>query len=471
MTIPLTGTGGLFTRVGAMGGCLNDINSFVGTANLTAANIKSIGPAIDAIQAQFQAADQNLTTSLYSNRDTYRQVHGQLQSALQSLAQATVIQMANDDTPLAQLTLTLALQTLIAQMKAASASVQKPTISATPTAGGSNVGSGVLAVSVLGSNGVQRDYIFNETITATCTADGQGTGTAGQETFAFTGPAVESNPLTWDWPLGSGINTSLNAVDALQDNLGGNLLQNGSFKQWTNPTIGPDNWLILDPGAGVGTTIVQASGSNVYKGTSGIGFVGDGTHTPSIAQPFGATLSTAGNAGGTTATLSPSTQYALNLFLKASVVPAAGVLTIELTDGANNVVNDAAGTPNSLAITLSGITTSFVGHQVFFRTPAVNPSTGYRLRIRISTAVSSGSTIYFGHTGLQTAQQLYTGGPYAGLFSGATNFILADTFSLAVSNNYGSAWQKLAERLFSMRALGLQLPSSGTPTVADSLIA
>lgn len=470
MSIPLTGTGGLFTRVGTMGGALNDINSFIGTANLTAANIKSIGPAIDAIQAQFQAADQNLTTSLYSNRDTYRQGHGQLQSALQSLAQATVIQMANDDTPLAQLTLALALQTLIAQMKSGAQTVQKPTVSATPTAGGSNVGNGVLAVSVLGKNGVQQDYIFNETITGTCTADGQGTGTAGQETFAFTGPATEANPLTWDWPLGSGVNTNLNAVDATQDNSGGQLLQNGSFKTWTNPSVGPDNWLILDAGSGVGTTIVQASGSNVYKGTSGIGFVG-GAVTPSITQPFGAALSTAGNAGGTTATLQPNTQYALNLFLKASVVPAAGVLTIELTDGTNTVVNDAAGTPNSLSITLSSITTGFTAKQVFFRTPAVNPSTGYRLRIRVSTSVSAGSTIYFGHTGFQTAQQLYTGGPFAGLFSGATNFILNDTFSLAVSNNYGSAWQKLAERLFSMRALGLQLPSSGTPTILDSLIA
>jgi hypothetical protein len=50
-----------------------------------------------------------------------------------------------------------------------------------------------------------------------------------------------------------------------------------------------------------------------------------------------------------------------------------------------------------------------------------------------------------------------------------------DGFILTATNNYGGAsnlstWQQLFERLFGMRALGLVLPSSGGPTIADSLI-
>ena len=72
--------------------------------------------------------------------------------------------------------------------------------------------------------------------------------------------------------------------------------------------------------------------------------------------------------------------------------------------------------------------------------------------------------------GLYPAFQLYQGGPFAALFSGATKFIVRDTFQIAVNNAFNSRWQVRAEQLFGMRALGLQLPSSLTPTIPDSLI-
>jgi hypothetical protein len=447
---------------------LNDVNSFIGTANLTAANIKSIGPAIDAIQAQFQSADQGLVGSLYSTRDGYRQVHSQLTRYLQSLAQATVIQMVQDAFPLAAGTLASTLPFLISQMVSTAQTVQKPTVSTTPTPG-TNVGAGILYATPLAANGIQNDYASSETISGTCTTDGQGTGTAGQEAFTFVSPAAESSTLAFDWPLGSGVSKAQNAVDALSDNTGGNLLQNGSFKTWTNPTVGPDNWL-LGPGADP-AQITQATGANVYKGASGLAIIGDGTTLTAINQPFKATTSTAGNSGGTGAALKPLTQYAINCVLRLSVVPAAGVLEIDLTDGLGNILNDAAGTPNSLSISLPGGTTSFVAHGTFFRTPAVVPATGYRLRVRLTTALSAGSTLYFGHLALQAASPLYAGGPSLALFSGSPDFILGDNFSVTASNNYGSKWQLLADRLFGMRALGLQLPSGGSPTVLDSLIA
>jgi hypothetical protein len=467
MTIALTGTGGLFTRVGRVGGLLNALNSFRGTANLSSASIVSVGTGVDNLYAQFNSADQAIVTHLYAQRDSYRSVHSSWTQYLQSVAQQIVIQMANDDTPLARLDLPTALALLISQMKSGSQTVAKPTISATVTAGGSNNGGGVMVVSNLGPGGLQQDYEFNESLVATCISDSQKGATAGQEQFSVLGPTVESDPLQWDWPLGSGAALSLSAVDALVDNSSGNLLQNGAFKTFTNSNA-PDNWPIATGTAG--TTIFQATGSNVYKGSSGLTFTGNGTELTSIQQPFNTAPSTILGAGGSSAVLGFSTQYAVNCFLKVSSVPAAGVLEIALVDGSGTITTDANGVQNKITQSLPAATTSFLPLNGFFRTPAALP-TQLKLRVRLSTALDSAKSVYVGHLALTPVTQLYVGGPWGAIFSGTPVFLLNDTFTAAISNNYSSAWQKLAERLFNMRRLGLALPSGGSPTINDNLIA
>lgn len=445
------------------------------TANTFYDGLKAIGPVSDAIAAQFASLDQNLINALYQTRDQYRTIHTSWQNYLVSLAQATLVQMVNNDTPLAVKDVTHAMQVLISQMKANAQSVQKPTIAATSTPG-TNTGAGTLAVSTIGPNGLQLDYEFNEVIQALCTTDGQSTsGTAGQETFSFYSPIAEQNEAQWDWPLGSGLNGySLNAVDATVNGVAGQLLQNGAFGKWTNASVGPDNWLI-NVGT-VGTNINQATGVNVYKGSSGLGFLGDGSTLQSISQAFNVTPSTAGNSGGTSLVLYPLTVYCLNFALKVSSVPAAGVIQFSLTDGSNNLISNFQGNAQLLSINLpTQGTTSFLFHTIFFQTPAANPSTGYRLNIKFTTALSSGVSCYVGHVALTPGVQPYKGGPFISLFSGNPNFILGDSFSINVNNHYDSRWQKSLERLFGMRNLVLQqpytqVPSSASPTIADSLI-
>lgn len=453
------------------------------TVNTFYLGLKSIGPLADYLSSEFSTPDQNLVNGLYAARDAYRSVHTSWQNYLVSLAQATLIQMVNNDTPLAVKDVPHAMQVLISQMGAANQSVQKPysgatgatAIAATATAQSTNTGGGILLASPIGQNGLQLDYVFNETIQAICTTDGQSnSGTAGQETFSLYSPIAETNEAQWDWPLGSGLNgSSTNAVDATVNGVAGQLLQNGAFGKWTNASVGPDNWLIQT--GTVGTQIVQATGAGVYKGSSGLSFVGDGSTLTSLAQNFNATPSTAGNSGGTSLVLYPLTVYALNLALKVSSVPGAGVLQIALTDQNNNIVTNYQGVQQKLTFNLTGATTSFVLHNIFFQTPAQNPSTGYRLQISLTTPLSSGVTLYLGHVGFTPAIQPYKGGPFVALFSGYPNFILQDTFNLTVANNYNSRWQLALERLFGMRNLALQkpsiqVPSSTSPTIADSLI-
>lgn len=469
MAIPLTGTGGLFTRVGQIGGFLNHVNSFRGTANLSAAGIESVATAVDTIQAQFVSTNQQLIDSLYSQRDSYRLVHASIGTYLQTLSQSTVIKMADDDVKLLNRTLVASVTELIAQMKSASQSVPRPTVTGTVTMAGGNTGNGILTVSVIGADGVQLDYPFGENIDAKVVNDAQSGGTAGQETWSLTGDGVQTDQLSWDWPAGSGANLILTGIDPAID-ASTQLLTNGDFETFTSNV--PNNWTIQTGTAG--TTIFAAGSGDAYKGSDALKYTGNGTELTSLFQQFG--IST-----GTVATLQPRTVYAVNAWMKVSSVPAAGQLDIELVDGSNNVVNDDAGNPIRVRINLTALTTTYkaVGAMTtellssttpYFRTPTVMPATS-RIRIRLSTALTNAVSVFVDHPALTAATRLYTGGPYAAVFSGSVNFAAnKDTATIVIANNFGSGWQKLLERFWNLRQLGLQIPSSAAPTIADSLI-
>lgn len=178
-------------------------------------------------------------------------------------------------------------------------------------------------------------------------------------------------------------------------------------------------------------------------------------------------------------TLEPLSQYAANLWAMADVVPAAGVLTVDLVDGiGGTVINDAAGVANSFTFTGAGLTTSFVAKNGSFRTPKVLPEIVF-LRIRISTAVSAGTSVFIDHAALVKMTELYPGGPYAAGFSGklsltkGSNQVAADGFTITVTNDRAGEFQEWFQRNFDMAAKGLLLPSNsaGAETQADSLIA
>lgn len=180
-------------------------------------------------------------------------------------------------------------------------------------------------------------------------------------------------------------------------------------------------------------------------------------------------------------TLKALTQYAFNLWMLADVVPAAGVITVDLVDGiGGTVINDEAGTANSFTITCSALTTSFVAKNTTFRTPKIMPDTIY-LRIRISTAVSAGTSIFFDHAALVEMTELYKGGPSAAIFSGKTPMrksstdgqVEADYFILTTANAYAGEIQTWFDRNFSMREKGLLLPSAlaAGETISDGLVA
>lgn len=466
MAVTWTGTGGLGTRLGKLIYLLNSVNKFRGTADLSGASAVSVGTSADNINAQYASANQQLVTGLYQQRDSYRSVHTSFVNYLKELAQNTFIKMFEDDVKLTTKDLTTALGEAKKQLVAASASFNRPTVSIPigATAASYNNGTGVVIGSVIDKYGNQFDTCFNETLDILCTQDSQQGGTLGRETFSVKGDAAQADPLMWDWELGSGCSLSINAVDA--NSTSSSILTDGDFEAWSSNT--PTSWTIATGTAG--TTVFAAGSSDAYTNSNALKITGTGAELTSLTQDLTTALAS-----------KPNGVYAINAWLKVSAVPSAGVVEIALVDGSGTIITDDASTDNKLRIDLTALTTSYKATgamttellsstKPFFRLPKVLPST-IKLRVRLSTALDNAKSVFIDRLAMAAATQCYDGGPYIAAFSGATKWVINDFFSHAVSNNYGGLLLRAFERLFQMRQKGIAFPSSGSPTISDSLIA
>jgi hypothetical protein len=485
MTIPLTGAGGLYTRLGHLFGALADANALRGGAAtarvLSGANLAT---RVNTVEADYAAgtAVQQLLDGIFGNLTAVQGGLSSLFSDYATRAQNTLKAMYSIDqgvgatAPASVLTasdLTTALRALISQMTTAAASVNAsvPAVGA-QTAVGTPQGNPVFVFSVKNPQGQTLQYALAETLTAAATTDSQSGGTLGNEGFSVRGQVAVSDVWSPLWPGGSGASYSGNLADGSKSNATGNLLTNSDFTAFVgNPNL-PDNW----------TALVGTPGTDVFNGTAGgayttgggaLQFTGTaGTLLDAVTQTFGTPTSTTAGAGGTPAVLKPDTQYAGNVWIKTSATPTAGAAEFSLVDGSNAVVNDDQAVANLATRTLTNVGTTYVNFNFVFRTPAVLPS-ALKLRVRLSTAIDSGKSVYFGRLAFREMAPVYAGGPHVAGFSGSAKVIAGnspDAWTFAVTQTWG-LFQQYFERVFGMKALGLTLPNSGTPTVADTLIA
>jgi hypothetical protein len=502
--ITLSGAGGLFTRLGHLFGGVADILALRGGAansrvlagaNMAARVIATVEPDFAAGTPLPQVAD-GILQSLSSFQDALKSLPSDFQTRAQNLLKAMYAidtQAASPNGPLTQLTgsigLADALQTLVSQMKTAAATVQAATVTAGAlTAVGTPVGNPTAVVSLKNGQGVGLMLVFPETLRLTVTGDSQSGGaTLGNEPFKVTGQAAVADALSHLWPGGSGVSATGSLVDGSKDNSAGNMLQNSSFLTFSTANY-PDNWVVGSGSAG--TQILNGTGTNTYlPGGGSLQFVGHATPA-GVAQPFGTTPSTAAGVGGTSATLKPDTVYHYSVPYKLSLAsPAAGVLEVALTDGSawpGVVLADDAAVNNVATVALTGVAdTAWHVLSGSFRTPAVLPTTTpvARLRVQLSTALSVGTSVYvaqpvFTAPAGPSGGALYPGGPFLTVQRGPARVIAGlspDTWTLAIANSYstsgGGLLQQYFERIFGLRTLGLQLGASGSPTLADTLIA
>lgn len=472
----------LFTTIGAMGGFARNNAMFrastapVATSGspLWGANgaaIHDLNTLSNTILSTVASGHLKYLGNYYSSLAIYQNaLTGASKNFLENLARSFLTSIVNENVPLINVSYQSALAALVVQMRTDSQTVKTCTVTSTVTAGGSNIGNAQLVVGLKDQVlGVNREYLLPETITATVTKDANSGATAGQEPITLASPALFQNRYDPFWPgVGSATNKTLNIVNPmLSGGSGGNLLTNSSFETYAVANT-PDSFSILVGSAG---TSINKSVSVLHASysTASLQFVGDGAELTSIAQVL-------------TGLLSPSTTYAINGFLRGGDTLAAGVLAMDLVDGSNTVINDNAGNANTISRTLATSpainASTWVAVNGFFRTPAALPA-AVKLRLRLSTALANTKQLFFDDFALTPATELYKGGSYAAAFRGATNVAVNDTWSVAVTNTasgfYGAQTVGLMQTtfnvLFDMRWLGLQLPSSGSPSLADSLVA
>lgn len=440
MAVTLTGTGGLFTRLGKYLNIINVVNTHRGTTLV--ADIDELGDNYND--------DRDLYSGVEQAFSGYQSSATGFLARLRSKARETVIEQVNDDNPLTEKTLTAALTELIAQMVDNSATVDKNTVGASVSTGASNNGDGVLVVLCKRGDGRATENQFAEDLVVTCTSDAQVSGTAGAETFRARGEATVTNALSFDYPGGSGANRTLSAILATTDDGNGNLLTNSDFEDFTTANT-PDNWTIAVGSAG---SDIKEDNSDQYSGSKCLEFDGDGATLSQIYQAV---------------ELEPNTRYSFNCFIKFDSTPAAGDLVIDLHDG-SSVIADDESNDNTATVDLTGVGTSFESFSGSFVTPRVLPST-IRLRVRLSTAVSSGSSLFIDHLSLGEMVETYAGGPAIAIHSGASDFVVGDKFTVAATNNGAGSFVDGFEKLFEMRSKGLLLPSDSSGTISDGLIA
>lgn len=443
----------LFTRIGKMGGILNTINTSIGT---------TIPAKTDSLADQYNSSDRDIREGLYNAQSRWWAANLSFPNHMKQLARETLIEMVRDDNPQPDLSLRTALVELIRQMEVTSDDVLRSVVAATVAATAGNVGDASIVVSVKLPSGRSCENLFAEDVVLKVTADSETGGEdEGEEPWRAQGEYPESNPLRFDWPRGSGSSMSGSLVDADQDAIGANMnyLTNGHFEDFTVANT-PDNWTI-DVGS-AGTTILKQTGAP-FAGLAALQFVGNGAELTSVYQTFD-------SAAGTITELVGDEQYAVNGWLRISPsAPSTGVLQIALTDGSGTIVNDEEGVANSFTVALTSATTSYVAFNGSFRTPHIMPA-AIRLRLKLTTALESGKSVFIDHVALTRHNPLYTQGPSIVAFSGSTRVITGDSWTITLTNTEGE-FQELFDKFFGMKALQLLLPSDPAPTISDALIA
>jgi len=470
--IPLTGLGGLFTRIGRDG--------------WTAYLLNQVQPSFQAsflqIISQFPNADEPVIAQILRAYPTLVRSTSSMMGATPSLAIGTVQAMVSDINPIIGQSIQGSLTALINQMNATGQTVARCTVSAVSTPQAGVIGNGVVVLSTKRGDGLTQENLIAEAALLICTQDSYtGGATAGRETFQFLGQPQTGGTWDWDWPQGSGAVASLSAISSTQSGTAsGNLLTNSNFENWTAGAL--NNWRLA-----VGTWGIDAQQSNnAFLGSYAVQINPTGTPIQLI-QTFGS------GATGTSPTLTGQRSYPFNLWVRATsasgtpiggvlltltqagVPITSGVLAIELIDGSGNVTTDNQGVPNSVTVPATSLSGLGIWTPVngVFRVPLPTPN-ALQFRIRESVPFV-GSGVLIDAVAMSQFNQPYAGGLGIAYFSGNIPSVLNDAYTVQTNNNransaYCSTFQSLFDRLFGMRSLNLLLPSSNSPTIPDSLI-
>lgn len=219
------------------------------------------------------------------------------------------------------------------------------------------------------------------------------------------------------------------------------------------------NNLTSDSSGGSPTIVINTTtpgAAEVMRGDRALEFIGDGSENTTLQ---------------TSVSLAAVSTYCLCIWCLCDIAPAAGVLTIDLIDGIDGTtLEDEEGVANTFTIDLTALGTYPEPHTAVFRTPRIMPPLVY-LRMKLTTALSSGTSLFVDELALVAMTELYAGGPRVAAFTGAKNFAVGDTATITVLNNREGELHEWFHRLLGLGGSRILFPVATPGTQPDTLIA
>tara|TARA_R110002020_G_scaffold448897_1_gene661814 strand:- start:507 stop:1847 length:1341 start_codon:yes stop_codon:yes gene_type:complete len=266
-----------------------------------------------------------------------------------------------------------------------------------------------------------------------CTKDSvTGNSTLDKETFEW-GGTIGSEVYTTD-VSGSNSGPTLRPLDSKT----ATYFTNADFETWTDgSTLG--TWTKdLSP--------APTRSASPYKGTYALSFVGNGSSAWKLTQSL---------ASGA---VNRYRRYCLACYIKGQSGISSGELEITLEGTGFTASSSEKISLNAAALAAA---TDWTLKHFYINMPTEIPS-DFKLAINMTNTLTSGKTVLV--DALNFGPVDYHGGINAVIVSGAGKFRKDDKFTFAVSNNNSGVFQT-----FFRKGIGIQLPSAGSPTIADAL--
>ncbi len=446
-------------RWGDLFGGINEANTFSSSTIATRANnlsadfltVAQQGDVIDGLYGQYTNVQGDL---------------GDWTDYLFGLTETTLKAMCRDDTARPRTDdLTGWFDKVNRDMLSADKKWTIPTVTSSVALPGTNIGTGYLMASVVEPvDGLATYYAYSEVIRLECTSDSySGGATAGSEEFSVWGEtSVDKTDM--NWPKGSGAETTLTVVDTSTDSI----LTDGALEEWTLVSSGPDLYRPTDwTRYGATSTATLAKETSIIYGDGGLAaakFTGDGSTVLGMYQDI-------------TDNVEANKNYAISFWYRTTSATYTAKLRVALVDGSGTAVTDNAGNSQVDATVdetaLGAANGTWVRAGIVLRTPRNLPTDSLNLEFRFPSGdvLDNTKSVYIDHVVMSEMEQVYDGGPYLAIHSGAVPFALKDAFTDTIANDKTTTnFVRCLDRAFDLATNGIRLTVTGTTAISDGLI-
>jgi hypothetical protein len=295
-------------------------------------------------------------------------------------------------------------------------------------------------------NDLASEMSASETMVLTCTSDEPNSGRPeGEEVFSLKGQPTSGAIFGWRTE-GSGVSTSVSTLNSHQ------LVTNKDFALWVDDV--PTGWTV-DAGLAGTHIIEETTDAHIHRGESSLQLKGDGSQASiQISQPIPIGLFT------------PNKMYCVSCYVKGNASVAAGTLTINFESPSGAYVAGSTltgGVAEQIVMNAAALAaqTSYGEEYFFIIMPGTIPD-DLELVIKWTGTPTNNAPIRI--DSLAVGPVTYANGVGMVVLAGSTPWIKNDRIEVAVSNNNQGVFQD-----FFRRKYRCQLPSSGSPTIADNL--